>query len=265
MTLVGRWALQLWVETGDIVRVIGTFCKENEFHLKMDDNYDETDEKIKIGKASMVIVEPHIMIPTTQIVKAFPCTRKAYLSNQCKGIHGDINHALVLGNVIHSIFQEILAQMDFRRETISKIIKDAIRSQLLLLFSLQKNEKEVEEDARKAVKNITEWLDMVLLPHKNKFGLKFVKFIAAEQEFNTQTYGIKGNIDGTLVMRDKDGKEFSTALEIKTGKHHQVSYRGQVMIYSLLISERFLNANPDNILLYIMENPVRDGFEFLKQ
>lgn len=37
------------------------------------------------------------------------------------------------------------------------------------------------------------------------------------------------------------------------------------MIYSLLISERFKNANTDNILLYIMENPVRDGFEYLKQ
>ena len=37
------------------------------------------------------------------------------------------------------------------------------------------------------------------------------------------------------------------------------------MIYSLLISERFKNANPDNILLYIMENPVQDGFEYLKQ
>lgn len=37
------------------------------------------------------------------------------------------------------------------------------------------------------------------------------------------------------------------------------------MIYSLLISERFQNANPDNILLYIMENPVKDGFEYLKQ
>jgi len=106
---------------------------------------------------------------------------------------------------------------------------------------------------------------MVLLPQKNKFGLKFIKFIAAEQEFNTATYGIKGNIDGTLVMREKDGTDLSTALEIKTGKHHQVSYRGQVMIYSLLISERFKNSNPDNILLYIMENPVKDGFEYLKQ
>jgi CRISPR/Cas system-associated exonuclease Cas4 (RecB family) len=159
--------MQLWVEQGDIVRVIGTFCKENEFHLKMDDNYDDTSDAVKLSKASMVIVEPYIMIPTTQIVKAFPCTRKAYLSNQYKGIHGDINYALVLGNVIHAIFQDILAQMDFRRETINKIIKDSIRGQLLLLFSLQKNEREVEEDARRAVKNITEWLDMVLLPSKN--------------------------------------------------------------------------------------------------
>ena len=67
------------------------------------------------------------------------------------------------------------------------------------------------------------------------------------------------------MLRDREGKERATALEIKTGKHHQMSYRGQVMIYSLLISERFKNANPDNILLYIMENPVRDGFEYLKQ
>ena len=61
-----------------------------------------------------------------------------------------------------------------------------------------------------------------------------------------------------LLMKDKEGKKMATALEIKTGKN-------QVMIYSLLISERYKNANPDNILLYIMENPVRDGFEYLKQ
>ena len=69
----------------------------------MDDNYDDTSKEAKIAKASMVIVEPYVLIPTTQIVKAFPCTRKAYLSNQYKGIHGEINYVLVLGNVIHSI------------------------------------------------------------------------------------------------------------------------------------------------------------------
>lgn len=105
----------------------------------------------------------------------------------------------------------------------------------------------------------------MLKGHKNQYGLQFTKFIAAEQEFNTFTYGIKGNIDATLKLKTQSNQELATALEIKTGKHHSVSYRGQVMIYSLLISERFKNANPDNILLYIMENPVKDGFEYLKQ
>lgn len=51
--------------------------------------------------------------------------------------------------------------MDFQSASISKIIKEAIRTQLLLLFSLGKTEMEVENDCRRAVKNITEWLHMV--------------------------------------------------------------------------------------------------------
>ena len=38
ITLVGTWANQLWVEAGDLVRVIGTFTKQNDNHLLMDDN-----------------------------------------------------------------------------------------------------------------------------------------------------------------------------------------------------------------------------------
>jgi hypothetical protein len=67
----------------------------------------------------------------------------------------------------------------------------------------------------------------VLKGSKNQYGLQYSKFIAAEQEFNTFTYGIKGNIDATIVLKDsKEGKEWATALEIKTGKHHSMSYRG---------------------------------------
>ena len=44
-----------------------------------------------------------------------------------------------------------------------------------------------------------------------------------------------------------------------------MEHRGQVMIYSLLISERFKNANPENVLLYIMQDPVAEGFEYLRQ
>lgn len=99
------------MDTNDTVRVIGTFTKENKFTLSIDDN-SATDaaqlEDFKRSKATMIIVEPYILIPTTQIVKAFPCVRKAFLSNQYKGLSGDLNYALVLGNVIHQVFQDIL-------------------------------------------------------------------------------------------------------------------------------------------------------------
>jgi hypothetical protein len=128
----------------------------------------------------MLIVEPQILIPTTQIVKAFPCARKAYLNNQFKSLSGDINYALVLGNIVHAIFQAILQCLDFRKETIDKIVEDAIKGDLLPLFALKKSESEVFNDARRGVAKITEWIDMVLQPSKNKHKLKFEKFIAAE-------------------------------------------------------------------------------------
>ena len=37
-----------------------------------------------------------------------------------------------------------------------------------------------------------------------------------------------------------------------------------MLLYSLLIAERFKEANPENILLYIMTNPAGDGFENLR-
>ena len=57
---------------------------------------------------------------------------------------------------------------------------------------------------------------MVLQPKKNEHGLKFSKFVAAEQEFNTLMYGIKGNIDATIMFKDQDSLEDKlTAFEIK--------------------------------------------------
>ena len=154
--------------------------------------------------------------------------------------------------------------MDFRKEALNEIIRTSVKGQILLLYSLGKTEEEVAVDTKRSITQITTWLDSVLFPRKNKFQMKYNKFIAAEQEFNTYTYGVKGNIDCTCIVEDK-GRQLQTALEIKTGKYHSMEHRGQVMMYSLLISERFKNPNPDNILLYIMQEPVEDGFEYFEQ
>jgi hypothetical protein len=56
----------------------------------------------EVNQATMIIVEPNIMIPTTSIVNAFPCVRKSFLSKDFKS--SSVNYPLVLGNVIHAIF-----------------------------------------------------------------------------------------------------------------------------------------------------------------
>ena len=70
------------------------------------------------------------------------------------------------------------------------------------------------------------------------------------------------------MVKDSEGQDRETALEIKAGKWKKTAYNGQVILYSLLISERFKNANKDNILLYIMNETekggVKEGFEIIK-
>ena len=105
--------------------------------------------------------------------------RKAYLNKEFSG-YGSINYPLVLGNVVHEIFQSILACMDFKRETIDEIIRIAVKQQILQLFSLGKTEAEVQKDSREAINKITQWIDMVFRPNKNQHGILFKNFVAAE-------------------------------------------------------------------------------------
>jgi hypothetical protein len=153
--------------------------------------------------------------------------------------------------------------MDLRKSALSSMISSAMKGQLILLYFLKKTEDEVKSDVNRAIKNITCWLEAVFDPKKNAYGIKYEQFIAAEQEFNTNMYGIKGNIDSTIVLRDPEGNVRETALEIKTGKYKSTAYRGQVLLYSLLISERFMkSANPENILLFIMDEDVKNTQSF---
>ena len=114
-----------------------------------------------------MIVEPHILIPVTQIVGSFPCLRETVLKKQFAGAAGNINYALVLGNIVHEIFQRILECMNFTKAKLNELVKSAISLQLVELFYLKKTERDVEIDCHRGIKNITTWIDMVLKPEKN--------------------------------------------------------------------------------------------------
>ena len=57
------------------------------------------------------------------------------------------------------------------------------------------------------------------MPKDNEHKIKYLKMIASEQEFKSNTYGFKGMIDGIISVKDQNNEEKVTALEIKTGKY----------------------------------------------
>jgi hypothetical protein len=72
--------------------------------------------------ADFLIVEPDQMLSATKITGGLECTRLSVFSKTINPITGkDINYPLVLGNIVHFIFQEILEKMDMRPEAIQKI------------------------------------------------------------------------------------------------------------------------------------------------
>lgn len=61
-----------------MIRVIGEYSQENDYSLILDDGFSGTE---KVKAARLMIVEPQVLIPTTQIVKTFPCARNAFLGH----------------------------------------------------------------------------------------------------------------------------------------------------------------------------------------
>ena len=59
LILAETWHEESWLEKGDTVRVIGTFCRENSYQLTLDDHWSL---HTGLSKAQMLVVEPDILV-----------------------------------------------------------------------------------------------------------------------------------------------------------------------------------------------------------
>jgi hypothetical protein len=98
------------MDKGDVVRVIGEFSKENNYELVLDDIPSKEGE-VRKDKARFVIVEPEILVPSTTISTSSPCPRVPLLRELFKNAEGSPNYPLILGNIVHLVFQKILENM----------------------------------------------------------------------------------------------------------------------------------------------------------
>jgi len=66
------------------------------------------------------------MISTTNIVSSFPCVRKSLFSDTFRNTNSDFSYPLVIGNIIHDIFELIIQEMNFDENRLNQIFMKAI-------------------------------------------------------------------------------------------------------------------------------------------
>ena len=130
LTLRGMWT-RTPIDHGDLVRVIGKFTKLNNYTLTLDDADEDTHdgEANTIHESTMakfIILEPKIMISTTNIITSFPCVRKSLFSDTFRNTNSDFSYPLVIGNIIHDSFEVIIQEMNFDEKRLDEIFTKAI-------------------------------------------------------------------------------------------------------------------------------------------
>ncbi|CAI2367503.1 unnamed protein product [Moneuplotes crassus] len=261
--LRGNW-YKTPIDEGDHIRVIGTFCLENEYTLVLENGYTyDPNVKSDINYAEYIILEPDIMVSSTTITSSFPCVRRGVFSEIFKSSSIEKKGNMVLGNIVHSTFEKFVARIhkemesikEIKKSEVTEMINEAVSSHIVSLRQVNMPEEHAREFLKKSVNAIITWLGGIMKPDSKEFNIQLKECVGTEQEYQSTKYGFRGKIDSIVVLKDKKLNEDSfAALELKTGKKEQGHHRAQVILYALLIMERFAeSASPRNLLLYIMK------------
>ena len=101
-------------QAGKPAQVLSETLEEDESEDTLDFTEDEDTEDGENSnvshqnQAKFIILEPKIMISTTNIVNSFPCVRKSLFSDTFRNTNGDFSYPLVIGNIIHDSFESII-------------------------------------------------------------------------------------------------------------------------------------------------------------
>mmetsp|Transcript_1111 Transcript_1111/g.3088 ORF Transcript_1111/g.3088 Transcript_1111/m.3088 type:complete len:983 (-) Transcript_1111:133-3081(-) len=194
-----------------------------------------------------------------------------------KAVHGYESKAALRGTLAHCLFQKALTIAPSyvnRREDMRRCLYDAVglilRENISGLYAADMKEAEACEFLQSTIKGIMQFVDSYLYGSKainsgkssRRLGVNSV--LAIEESISSPVFGLKGKIDATLKIRVDDEAESFAALEFKTGRvgsGRKVYHTAQLLIYSLLLSERYDSSVNQGVLTYISGNNKTAGKE----
>ncbi|KAJ3219156.1 Tripartite DNA replication factor [Dinochytrium kinnereticum] len=240
ISLQGEW-IQTVVDSGDYIVAHGQF-KNNKLTISNAEN--------------LLIVDPDTLVSATHLADSFSCMRRSVLQDKSKA-SSEKSTFLTYGNLLHQLFQSCLNAMNFSTDFICKKIDLMVSQSLVELYDINVSEEVARAYLMQSVPNLQKWAGEFIRkrePDKSKGSATLVtKVLDIEEHIWSPNFGIKGNIDASIVVSKDKGQSFQLMpLELKTGQSAQaVSHRAQTILYTQLMEDRYSAEVTSGLLVYL--------------
>ncbi|TFJ86018.1 hypothetical protein NSK_002838 [Nannochloropsis salina CCMP1776] len=276
--LVGPpWSLECPPQRGNLVHIISTDPRTTDCdqHGRRKDGLLTVVDRTR----NHLVLHPDFLVSPSSVIAGLRCDRRAVLQFFMSSSSGS-SPVTMMGNLKHSLIQTTLLLLNERDrllprladgsivEEIERVADHVIQRFRVQLYGLRVPEAEARQELLDLIRPLVEWARLLYLSppqdrqHAGGAGIPEVQVQRVqhvEESIWSSTYGLKGNIDATLGAvpqgsvrqqqsleehRRNDGeREQLLPLELKSGSAiNETEHRGQVMLYGLLLQDRYGHA-----------------------
>ncbi|KAI4372652.1 hypothetical protein MLD38_010855 [Melastoma candidum] len=238
VSLWDEWVYSV-VSPGDTVHVIGQFDGSGRCDISSKDNF--------------IVIHPDLLLSGTRVAASFTCPRRTVLDERLKS--SDNSKAALIGTLLHQIFQAGLLKEEPNMEYLVEYADLVILKSIDNLFACGVTEKDMSNTLSEAIPNLLKWiilfknmkwLESPAVDFGCGVGFKKVKIsevIDIEEMSWAPRYGLKGMIDASVRFTiESDTSESS------------MEHSAQVILYTLLMSERYQRPIDSGLLYYLKSN-----------
>lgn len=252
-TLEGDWA-RCELSVDDEIRFHGVWHSQNHF--------------LATNSHGFLILYPDVLVSCTSVADAHTCLRKSVLQDRVRAT-SNLSKALLYGSMVHALLQTALSENDFSDLRMRKEIDIQVTGNLEKLYLIDESVEVAKDYLFAKVTLLQSWAIKFfgsskvssIEPMRGKNCLQDISVgirsvLDIEERFWSPLYGLKGNVDVTAEFSMHLGADraiYTAPLEFKTGKtdYQQSSYRAQVMLYTLMMSERYGIPVPAGFLYFL--------------
>ncbi|XP_026406713.1 DNA replication ATP-dependent helicase/nuclease DNA2-like isoform X2 [Papaver somniferum] len=243
------------VGPGDTVHVVGEFDNQGKCVVDHSNN--------------LLIVHPEILLSGSQVSTSFNCARRAVLDERLK--RNEYSVAPLVGVLLHEIFQAGLVKEHPTKEFLEEYARVVLHKNLESMYACGVNENEIHRKLIDAIPKLLTWFrsfknlqepkgPTVDFGSKNEYkNVNVVEVMDIEEMVWAPKYGLKGKFDASLRVKVHTAQNGSSEkimpLEFKSGKattgQSFMEHSAQVVLYTLLMSERYLQHIGSGLLYYL--------------